>query len=383
MHILHMIPSLAASQGGPSVVVPQLTRWQALLGAQVRIITSREDEPTFNLTNTYAAGVHIHRVPRSGPKLLGFIPRFAAQIQPYIEEADLVIIHGGVYQHFSYATAAICRAVKSPYIFVPHGGLDPAVRSRHPVRNRILDISYNDVTLKGAAAWHFTSEAERRNCERQLWKSSFVVPWGVDINEFSTSIVRGAFRKAYGIPEQAKLFLFLSRLTKKKGIDILLSAFHDLAQENDDVYLALCGPIDEDLSELVANARRNESTGRRIIMTGMLLDNLKEAAFKDADFFVLPTYSENFGVAVFEAVARGCPTITTTGMDLHLKLAECDRIRIIAPTLSDLSLAMSDAYRENWKPATSLENARLWIDQNFSWKKQAAAILGHYELIIK
>ena len=118
-------------------------------------------------------------------------------------------------------------------------------------------------------------------------------------------------------------------------------------------------------------------------MTGMLLDNLKEAAFKDADFFVLPTYSENFGVAVFEAVARGCPTITTTGMDLHLKLAECDRIRIIAPTLSDLSLAMSDAYRENWKPATSLENARLWIDQNFSWKKQAAAILGHYELIIK
>ncbi len=378
-----MIPSLAASQGGPSVVLPQLARWQALLGAKVRIITAREDEPTFDLTNTYAAGVHIHRVSRAGPKLLGFIPRPSGQIQPYIEEADLVIIHGGVYQHFSYATASICRAVKKPYIFVPHGGLDPAVRSRHPIRNRILDIAYNDVTLKGAVAWHFTSDAERGNSERQIWKSSFVAPWGVDIDEFSTSTVGGTFRRTYVIPEKAKLFLFFSRLTKKKGIDILLSAFHALAKENDDVYLALCGPIDEDLSELVASARGDETTGRRLIVTGMLLDDLKEAAFRDADFFVLPTYSENFGVAVFEAVARGCPTITTTGMDLHLKLAECDRIRIIPPTLSDLSLAMSEAYRGNWNPTTSPENARLWIDQNFSWKKQAATILGHYEMYIK
>jgi glycosyltransferase involved in cell wall biosynthesis len=383
MYIVHVIPSLAARQGGPSMVVPQLARWQALLGAQVRIITSREDDPTYDLTNTYAAGVHIHRVSRCGSKVVSFIPRLARQIQHYIEDADLVIINGGVYQYFSCATASICRAVKKPYIFVPHGGLDPAVRRRHPIRNPILDIAYNDRMLKGAVALHFTSEAEQRNSERQIWKSSFVVPWGVDINEFSTSIVRGAFRKTYGISETAKLFLFLSRLTRKKGVDILLSAFRELAEDNDDVYLALCGPIDDDLSDLVATARRDELTGQRLIVTGMLLDDLKEAAFKDADFFVLPTYSENFGVAVFEAVARGCPTITTTGMDLYPKLAECGRIRIIPPTLPDLSRAMSDAYRGNWNPTTSLQDALRWMEQNFSWKKQAAAILGHYENYIK
>jgi glycosyltransferase involved in cell wall biosynthesis len=383
MNILHMIPSLAASQGGPSVVLPQLARWQAYLGAQVHIVTRREDEPTFDLRGTYAAGVRIHRVSSFGPKILGFIPRPAAQMQRYIEDAELVIIHGGVYQHFSYAAASVCRAVKKPYIFVPHGGLDPAVRRRHPIRNRILDVAYNDRTIQGAVGWHFTSETERKNCERQIWKSSFVAPWGLDINEFNTSTAWGTFRKAYGIPEKAKLFLFLSRLTKKKGIDILLRAFRELAEENDDVYLALCGPVDEDLSELVASARRDEMTGRRLIVTGMLLNDLKEAAFKDADFFVLPTYSENFGVAVFEAVARGCPTITTTGMDLHSKLAECDRIKIISPTLSDLSLAMSNAYRGNWTPTTSADNARLWIDQNFSWRKQAATILEHYQTYVK
>jgi glycosyltransferase involved in cell wall biosynthesis len=383
MKILHLIPSLSATQGGPSMVLPQLARWQALLGAKVRIVTTREDHPTFDLSNVYAAGVSIHRVLRWGPKILGLIPRSAKQMQHLVENADLAVIHGGVYQHFTYTTASICRAVGKPYIFVPHGGLDPAVRSRHPIRNRILDITYNDLTLKGATAWHFTSEAERKNCERQNWRSSFVAPWGIDINDLGTPMATGAFRRAHGIPDQATLFLFLSRLTKKKGVDILLQAFRELARKYDDLYLALCGPVDDDISRLVATEMQDEVTGRRLIVTGMLLEEQKEAAFKDADFFVLPTYSENFGVAVFEAVARGCPTITTTGMDLHAKLAECDRIRIIPPTLADLSLAMSQAYQRSWKPVTTPEEARLWIDQNFSWKERSAAILEHYETYIE
>ncbi len=365
------------------MVLPQLARWQALLGARVSIITSQEAQPTFDLTNTYAAGVKIHRMTRCGPEIVGFIPRLAKQIEQHFEDADLVIINGGVYQYFSCATASFCHAAKKPYIFVPHGGLDPAVRSRHPIRNRILDLAYNDRMLKEAIAWHFTSEEERRNSERQIYKSSFVVPWGVDINAFDRSTPTSMFRKTYGIPETAKLFLFLSRLTRKKGVDILLSAFHELAEENDNVYLALCGPIDDDLSEVVTSARRDEVTGQRLVVTGMLLEDLKAAAFRDADFFVLPTYSENFGVAVFEAVAHGCLTITTTGMNLHWKLAECDRIRIVPPTLSDVSRAMYDAYRGNWNPTTSLQDALLWMDQNFSWKKQAAAILGCYEMYMK
>jgi glycosyltransferase involved in cell wall biosynthesis len=383
MNILHLIPSLAARQGGPSAVLPHLARWQALLGAKVQIITTLESYPTFDLTPAQAAGASIHTVSRWGPEIFGIIPRPAQQMQAYVENSDLAVIHGGVYQHFSYAAAAICRAVGKPYIFVPHGGLDPAVRSRHPIRNRILDLAYNDLTLKGAVAWHFTSEAERANSERQIWQSSFVAPWGVDINECSGPIVPGTFRKAYGIPEKAKLFLFFSRLTKKKGLDILLDAFRELAKQHDDLYLALCGPVDDDLSELIAAEKNIMQTGRRLIVTGMLLDDLKEAAFRDADFFVLPTYSENFGVAVFEALARGCPTITTTGMDLHAKLAECDRIKIISPTLSDLHQAMSEAYLGIWKPTTTPEDARIWIDQNFSWKERSAAILDCYEACIK
>ena len=124
MKVLHVIPSLAANQGGPSAVLPQLARWQASLGAQVTIVTSQEDEPTFNLADAYAAGVRIHHVSRSGPKILGFVPQSTRQLQPHIEAACLTIIHGGVYQHFSYAAASICRGLEKPYIFVPHGGLD-------------------------------------------------------------------------------------------------------------------------------------------------------------------------------------------------------------------------------------------------------------------
>src|SRR6185437_13499390 len=98
-----------------------------------------------------------------------------------------------------------------------------------------------------------------------------------------------------------------SRITRKKGIDILLQAFRRLASCSADVFLALCGPVDEDMRGLIDAASQDQEIGNRLRATGLVLGDDKDAAFFDSDYFVLPTYSENFGIAAFEALAYGLP----------------------------------------------------------------------------
>ncbi len=236
---------------------------------------------------------------------------------------------------------------------------------------------YNDSIIGHAAAWHFTSMEERLACERPIWRSSFIEPLGIDIDAIVPGPRRNDFRQRHGIPADAALFLFLSRITRKKGIDILLEAFRRLSTEIPGVHLALCGPMDADLIPIVRSAV--EETGSRIVTPGLLLGEEKRAAFLDADYFVLPTYSENFGVAVLEALAHGLPVITTTGMNIHATLAQSGRVKIIEPEAHALYATMRDVIVNGWVPGESVEKTRAWLQDRFSWKIRAEHLLHHYE----
>ena len=137
-----------------------------------------------------------------------------------------------------------------------------------------------------ASACHFTSEGERFSCERPIWAKSFVASLGIDVDRVPKEGPVGNFRGKYGIPNGATLLLFLSRVTRKKGIDILLEAFRRLVAGSADVFLALCGPIDEDMCSLIEAARRDRAVGSRLVTPGLLLGEDKDAAFFDCNYFV-------------------------------------------------------------------------------------------------
>jgi glycosyltransferase involved in cell wall biosynthesis len=177
------------------------------------------------------------------------MPQFRKHLEHKGRDFDLFILHGS-YQYATYAAARFCRDAKIPYIFTPHGSLDPAVRIKHRFRNRVIDFFYHDRVIQSASAWHFTSEEERVACERPNWASSFVEPLGIDVDRIPKEGRVGNFRTKYGIPKEAILMLFLSRITRKKGIDILLEAFRHLVASFPNVFLALCGPIDQDMRGL-------------------------------------------------------------------------------------------------------------------------------------
>jgi glycosyltransferase involved in cell wall biosynthesis len=323
------------------------------------------------------AGANVRTFTKAGPSKIWYLPLLKEHIGQEGPKFDLFVLHGS-YQYPTYAAARFCRVAEIPYIFTPHGSLDPAVRAKHRFRNHVIDILYHDTVIRNASSWHFTSEEERSSCERPIWTKSFVEPLGIDVDRIPKEGPIGHFRAKYGIPKEATLLLFLSRITRKKGIDILLDALRRLILESADVVLALSGPIDEDMSHLIERARRDRAIGSRLITTGLLLGEDKNAAFFDCDCFVLPTYSENFGIAAFEALAYGVPLLTTTGMNLHAELSRSGRALVVQPTADAIYKGLLKILRKNWQPTATHEEVRAWLERNFSWRVRAKTLAERY-----
>src|SRR4029450_4895989 len=136
----------------------------------------------------------------------------------------------------------------------------------------------------------------------------WIVPNGIDWSQYEQLPVRGTFRAA--LPDGGGPFLlFLGRLSKQKGLDLLLGAFAQLSSEYPDLQLVLAGPDHEGYTARVREMASTLGIERRIVFTGLLTGNLKRAAFVDAELFVLPSYMENFGGAIVEALACALPVV--------------------------------------------------------------------------
>lgn len=382
MKIAHIISGLEEAGGGGTAAVLSMAQWQQRLGHQCTIYTTGEADTVVRGRMLTDFGGDVIAFDRVGPRFLRYTPEFRKYINQHQPQHDIFVMHSS-YQYPVFAASLFCRERQIPYIFMPHGSLDPSVRQKHPIRNRLIDFAYHDAVLRGASAWHFTSIGEMEKCERKIWKSFFIQHLGIDVDNFRIGRRSNAFRLRHAIPEEATLFLFLSRITRKKGVKMLLDEFLRVASDRQDVYLALCGPIEPDQEPFVKAAQSDEAAGSRVVTSGFITGEEKRAAYLDSDYFVLPTYGENFGFAVFEALAYGLPVITTTAFDMHAKLSETDRVKIISPDGPSLRGAIADILASGWKPTSSVDEMREWLHANFSWQASATSTLKLYDVIVK
>jgi glycosyltransferase involved in cell wall biosynthesis len=125
--------------------------------------------------------------------------------------------------------------------------------------------------------------------------------------------LRGKFRTSLAIPEQAKLILFLGRLSPKKSPELLLQAFGNLPPRigEHSLVLAFAGPDDNSMQQHLADTASRLGISERLKFSGPLYGEEKWAAYRDADVFVLPSQNENFGNTAAEAAAAGTPVVVT------------------------------------------------------------------------
>jgi len=325
MRILNVTQSYAPffEFGGPPEKVRALSEGLAQLGHEVTVLTAdwglerrvaelpgeppAENSPfgkkreVRGVKAVYLANWFHYRAASWNPAL----PRY---LRARLKNFDVVHIFG-LYDLLGARTAAAAQEMKIPYVVEPIGMFVPIVRNLF--LKRVYHRFFGAKMLQGAAAIIVTAEQEKAELIAGGIPAEKIVLRRNGVAAPASLPERGLFRKSLGIPSDAKLILFLGRLSQKKSPDLLLQAFAQLPPSSNAAHLAFVGPDESGMLARLQQMAAQLGVAQRVHFSGPLSGNPKWSAYRDADIFVLPSQNENFGNTAAESVAAGTPVIVT------------------------------------------------------------------------
>ena len=344
MKVLHIIPSVGPLRGGPAVVARTIATGLVSHGVVVDVVTTDDN------------GEERLRVPLGCPVVADGVTYwyFRRQLDFYtasfplsqwlaahVDKYDLVHIHA----LFSFApTAGAFWAARRgvPYLVRPLGVLNAwGMRHRRPLLKRISLRLIERRILANAVAAHFTSEQER--CEADMvapGTRSVVVPNPVANLGAERKPRTAEYSTKYPQLTGKKVVLFLSRIDPIKGLDLLLDGFARARVALPDAALVVAGNGDNCFFARLREQARRLGIEQDIIWAGFVEGTEKEALLAAADVFVLPSYSENFGIAIVEAMARGLPVIVSDKVGIHQEVTRAGAGLVVSCTAIEVERAV-------------------------------------------
>ncbi len=400
MKILQVVESLAPRYGGPSVACPAMCRELARRGHEVTIYSTdvdghtRLDVPLDRPLDD--RGVRIHYFHGwTYPPRYKFSPPLARALRNTLPSFDLVHI----YSLYGFSTAAAshyCRKYGVPYLLHPHGSLDPFLRRHHPFRKKIYSKLCLSPVFSSATAVLFNSAEERRlaRAAPELARlddpaghgpPSAVVDIGVEEVFFAdaTADTRRKFRDEFPQLNGRRLVTYFGRLNFKKGLDILVAAFSAVAREQKDIHLVLAGPDGDGYAEKIRCWLGDAGMLQRATFTGIIAGAERVALLQESEMMVLPSYTENFGQAVAEAMAAGVAVIISDRVNIWPEVEKA-RAGLVVPCDAALTadamrllLANPAEAREMGRRGRALAAAR------FPWSAVGDQMLRVYEKMLE
>ena len=346
MRVLHVIPSVSANSGGPAQAIFPMCRSLKSQGIDVLLATSDaniSDAPLREKVVTYNDVPTIFFHSQLG-RSFKFSKPMSNWLKASVTEFDLVHIHA-VFNHACVAASRACLANAVPYVIRPLGTLEPWSLKQKPFRKRVFWRLRGEEMLRGAVAVHYTTSTEQRSVEHQFkLNNGIVIPLGIESEAREKMSDKSGAQELNGNP----YVQVLSRLHPKKALDVLIDAFVD-ATADPELHkwrLLIAGEGDPDyvrsLRDLVQQADRRQ----QIVFSGWLTGEAKWNALTKASLLALPSYQENFGLCVLEALTCGVPVLVSR----HVNLAD-DVERAGAGWVSDvdtrqLAAALRSALRD-------------------------------------
>jgi glycosyltransferase involved in cell wall biosynthesis len=351
------MPTIARVHGGPAVSVRRLVeslRFHGLVQPDVfaGLVDGAESDSAWALLKPRISFIF-------GPRRLGWAPGLTANLIAHRPE---VVFLNGLWQYHAFAAYRASRYLGVPLVVSPRGGLEPWALRNGRLQKSFANILFQRRMLRSAAAIVVTSQMEADGVRAAGYRAPIgIIPNGVDI----------VTRRAQDAPTK-RTALFLSRVHPKKGILDLLEAWMELRPA--DWTLKIVGPSEGGFGEVVARRIFDMGLGDSVVYLGPLWGDRQAEAYASAHLFVLPSYSENFGMVVGEALAAGVPVVTTQATPWEsLVIHECGWW---IPVGKDaLKIALVDALgRSGSELARMGRNGRALIERQFSWTHRAEAM---------
>jgi glycosyltransferase involved in cell wall biosynthesis len=175
-----------------------------------------------------------------------------------------------------------------------------------------------------------------------------------------------------------RTILFLSRFDRKKGLDLLFEAFARVRQQCPDALLVLAGTGDPALVATLKNNAERLGIAPNVIWAGFLSGDDKWAALTSADVFVLPSYSENFGIALVEALACGCPVVLSDQVGIHREISRAEAGLVTPCRAGELATAILNVLTDAALRRRMSENGVRLARQKFSLEAVSRQLAAAY-----
>jgi len=390
MRVLQIIPSISLVYGGPSQMVMGLASALAQENVKVTIITTDSNGDSGQKPLDVPLNVP---VKKDGYEVIYFrcAPfrryKFSLDLLKWLKvhacEFDLAHIHA-LFSPVSSAAAWLCGQQKLPYILRPLGTLDPAdLRKKKQLKQLYVRLIERG-NLAGAAAIHFTSYQEAKISQRfGVVTRDLVIPLGVVPPQ---AVVDGGslVRSQWGIPQDTPLLLFMSRIDQKKGLDLLIPALETLLESGCDFHFVLAGTNsqDPDYEQKIKSDLANSPLRSHTTITGFVSGELKASLLQAADLFVLPSYYENFGIAVAEAMVAGVPVVISDQVHIWQQVRDSNSGWVGETTVEAVVELITAALQNPQECRQRGLNAQKYALQHFSWGAIARQMIQAYQEII-
>ncbi len=380
MKILHVVPTYlpAVRYGGTIRSVHGLCVALAALGHEVHVFTTNVDGngdckvPLCQPVDV--EGVQVWYFPSRILRRLYWSPRMKKALLHAVPGFDVVHLHS-VFLWPTWAAARVASRSGVPYVVSPRGML---VRDLIRKKSKFLKLAWIKLiernTLVSASAIHVTAEKELDELRR--FDFDLPIVWTVPNGLNGPDVY--ALKNADDFPGTKQFALFLGRINWKKGLDRLIKAWNDVPNAT----LLIAGNDEESYQSELERLAAKIGVAERIRFLGMVQGESKWRLFRDAELFILPSHSENFGISVLEAMFMGCPVVVTPEVGLAEAVAESEAGLVVAGDPTSLSREIRKLLGDSDRRQKMGVNGRRLASTDYSWRRVADRMVDKYKAIV-
>jgi len=386
MKVLHVIQSIAQSTGGPARSSQGLVAALNRIGVKAWLFSFTPGESqwiegvtrfkavTSNRQTEERTHEEVNKDSRRRLRALCTFWKKQKEFEAFVEDIkpDLIHVHA-IWCFGSHIACKVARKKGIPYIVAPRGMLEPWSLQQKKWKKLLAMCFYQRRDLKGSCLLHATAESEALQFRNlRLFQPIVISPNGVNFPQ--------------KLPERnlhadgRRRMLFVSRIHPKKGLLDLIEAWSRILPEQ--WVLEIVGTDADGYQRSVEDKVRKLCLCNSVIFTGPLDDTKKWEAYRRADVFVLPTYSENFGIVVAEALYAHVPVITTKGTPWEeLSSEHCGwwidiGVEPLVQVLQD-AMALTDSERHQMGM-----NGRTLVEKKYTWSAVAMQMKLAYDWLL-
>lgn len=311
-----------------------------------------------------------------GIKSLGFSNKMPSGVMSALSPNDSIISQHGLWLYHGRVARKIGDDLRIPVIIHPHGMLEPWALNRSGWKKQMVGRLWEFENLRRAACLRATSASELKAIRTFGLKNPVaVISNGIDVEAFVRLPGRSEAEERFPLLRDRRVLLYLSRIHPKKGLPLLLKAWSKVEAHRKDWVLAIAGTDENGHTAFLRQMADELNLGDSLQFLGALFGEDKLAAYALAELFILPSYSENFGVAIAEALAAGVPTITTRGTPWQ-QLEDYGCGWWVESEEKSLAAALREALAASKESLSEMgSRGREWMARDFSWEVSASQML--------